>query len=302
METLGKITAKKLAIPVAMALFSLSLATTQGSAFARNAEQPPELCPGLPADQPIYALSTNNKLFTYDPRQGMFTNPVKVKGVEGNLLGIDFRVSRGLLYGLTDTDKIYIIKPRSGETELVSTLSTSFDAGYQAMADFNPVPDALRLIGSNGQNFAVNDVEGGTVTVQTSLSYAKGDVNEGQTPYITAGAYINNVAGAAQTTLYNIDYDKDVLTTQTPPASGVNRTVGPLGINFAPVGGLEVFTNAQGINAAVAVSVITLYCVNLDTGAATPVAPLYKHRLPLPKIITSDGFIDVAISTVGWDK
>jgi hypothetical protein len=245
---------------------------------------------------------SNNTLFTYNPSLGAFVNPVQVTGIKGNLQGIDFRPANNLLYGITDTDQIYIIDPSTGVAKFVSTIPTSFDAGFQSLMDFNPVLDALRLIGSNDQNLAVVNAPNADLSVtnpQLSLVYADGDRNEGVDPNITAGAYNNNVAGARQTALFNIDSDKDVLTMQNPTANGINMTIGSLGVNFAPVAGMDIYTNAQGTNAAVAVSGTTLYCINLNTGAATVVQPLNPPVAPIPiPRVTGGGLIDVAVSTV----
>jgi hypothetical protein len=117
-------------------------------------------------------------------------------------------------------------------------LPTSFDAGFQSLVDFNPVVDALRLIGSNDQNLAIVNAPGADLSVtnpQFSLVFADGDRNEGVDPNVTAGAYNNNFVGARQTTLFNIDYDKDVLTTQNPTANGINATIGSLGHRYQPL-------------------------------------------------------------------
>lgn len=64
----------------------------------------------------------------------------------------------------------------------------------------------------------------GMVTIDGNLSYHAGDYNYGQNPSITAVAYANSFAGGPNpsrtTTLYDIDYDKGVLTTQNPANNG----------------------------------------------------------------------------------
>lgn len=109
----------------------------------------------------------------------------------------------------------------------------------ESLMDFNPAVNALRLIGSNDQNFAVVNANGGNLNqtaVQTALAYAPGDANAGRDPNVTAGAYNNNVPNTPQTIFYMIDYDLDTLVTIAPPlgARGSNtgggqlRTIGPL--------------------------------------------------------------------------
>ena len=114
------------------------------------------------------ALTSNNTLVNISP--GGYAKTIKVKGIDGNLQGIDSRPANGLLYGVTDTDKIYTINLTNGQATLVSTLSSSFNGGFQSGFDFNPVPDRLRIVGSNDQNYRTN-VDTGAVTVDGTLAY-----------------------------------------------------------------------------------------------------------------------------------
>lgn len=212
----------------------------------------------------IIGLTPNNSLLRF----GGPDQPIKVTGVDGVLLGIDFRPANGLLYGITDTDKIYTINPNTGAATFVSTLSTSFNGGIQSGVDFNPAADRLRVVGSNDQNFRIN-VDTGEVTVDTTLAYATGDTNAGVDPNITAAAYTNSLAGTTSTELYNIDYDLNVLVQQNPPNDGTLTTIGSLGINFTPIGGFDIFTSPNGVNTAFALSRFGIYTIDLSTGAAT---------------------------------
>ncbi|MBD2535014.1 DUF4394 domain-containing protein [Nostoc flagelliforme FACHB-838] len=218
-------------------------------------------------------LTSNNTLVNIDPSG--FAKAVKVKGIDGNLQGIDFRPANGLLYGVTDTDNVYTINLISGHAQFVSKLSSSFNAGFQSGFDFNPVPDRLRIVGSNDQNFRTN-VDTGAVSVDKPLAYASDDVNATVDPNITAAAYTNSVAGATSTQLFGIDYDLDVLVLQNPPNDGTLRTIGNLGVNFAPNSGFDIFTDAQGKNTAYALSGSVLYSINLSTGVATEIADVPK--------------------------
>ena len=221
----------------------------------------------------IIGLTPNNVLVRF----GSDTpTRVRVTGIGNDTLQcIDFRPANGKLYGLTDTDKIYTINPSNGKATFVSKLSLSFDGGFQSGCDFNPVVDRLRLVGSNDQNFRVN-VETGEVAEfapgirpDRPLAYAVNDRNSGKDPNITGAAYINSRARATSTSLYGIDYNLDVLVLQNPPNDGTLTTVGSLGVNFAPIGGFDISTNANNVNTAFALSGSTLYNINLSTGYAT---------------------------------
>jgi hypothetical protein len=123
------------------------------------------------------------------------------------------------------------------------------------------------------------NVDTGAVTVDQPLAYASGDPNSGKNPNITANAYTNSRAGATSTQLYAIDYDLDTLVLQDPPNEGNLKTIGSLGINFAPIGGFDIYTDANGTNTAFAVSGANLYTINLSTGAATQVNDLVRGDL-----------------------
>jgi hypothetical protein len=220
----------------------------------------------------IIGLTSNNVLVRFGSDQ---PTRVQVSGLDGNLQCIDFRPANGLLYGVTDTDKIYTINPNTGNARFQKTLSTSFNGGFQSGCDFNPVLDRLRLVGSNKQNFSVN-VDDGTATPQTPLAFVSGDPNSGIDPNITGGAYTNSRPKAptpTSTQLFDIDYDRDVLVLQDPP-NGTLTTVGSLGVNFAPIAGFDIFTDTNGRNFAFAISGSTIYSIDLSTGAATKLGNL----------------------------
>ena len=239
------------------------------------------------ASRNVYALRSNNVITQiYGSKQ---IAQYGVTGLEGSLIGIDFRPSQSSppnfnrpagLYGLTDTGKIYSLSP-NGTTfvpTLVSSLTLRFDGGFQSLADFNPVVDALRVIGSNDQNYAVVNSNGNlNVTAQqTAITYAAGDPQAGKDPNLTAGAYNNNLAGAAATLFYGLDYATDSVVTIADITNGSSATGGgrltTLGrlvdaqgqpINILPEAGIDVYTDATLGNAALISNGQTVYFVNL---------------------------------------
>lgn len=255
----------------------------------------------------IIGLAPDNILVRFDTDSRKSNSPLRVTGIGSgdDLQCIDFRPANGKLYGLTDADKIYTINLRTGAATFVSTLSLSFNGGFQSGCDFNPVVDRLRVVGSNDQNFRIN-VDTGAVapftgtpasTSDQPLAYATTDTNAGVDPNITGSAYLNSFPGAASpvgvtppnrtTVLYGIDYDLNVLVTQAPPNDGTLNTVGPLGINFDPIGGFDIYSPRAGQNVAFALSSNIVYTINLSTGAATRLGEMSRS-----------GFIGLAV-TIG---
>lgn len=208
----------------------------------------------------LTGLTTNNQLVSFNSATPGITNRVSVTGIVGTLLGIDLRPANNTIYGLTDTNNIYTINPFTGQATFVSTLSTTFTGGFQSGVDFNPVPDRLRVVGSNDQNLRTN--------VDTGATIVDGTLNPGN-PTITASAYTNaDTDPNTLTTLYGIDSAADVLFIQNPPNAGTQTLVGSLGIDFGALGGFDIVTR-NGVNSAFAVTGSDLYSVDLASGAAT---------------------------------
>jgi len=167
----------------------------------------------------IFAMTTNGTLYVLTPNSSYFYSIGRPTGIGGDdPISMDFRPADRRLYMLTDRGRLFTVNFSVSPpvATLVSNLSPRFPSGFQSLLDFNPQVDAIRLIGSNTANYAVvKDANGilNTTAVQTSLTYAAGDVNAGKTPVVPAGAYTNNVANAANTIFYAIDNDLDNLVT-----------------------------------------------------------------------------------------
>ena len=201
---------------------------------------------------------------------GTIDATVPVTGLQAGetILGIDVRPATRQLYALGSTGRIYIVNQTTGAARLAATLNTALN-GTAFGVDFNPVPDRLRIVSDADQNLRVN-VSDGVAAVDGALAYAAGDANAGQNPNVVGAAYTNNFAGAATTTLYVIDSNRDVLATQNPPNAGTLNTVGSLGVDTTDVVGFDI-TNPGGAALAVLTvgGVSQLYTINLTTGAAT---------------------------------
>jgi hypothetical protein len=268
----------------------------------------------------IYALNADNVIFVLPPGATSFTRLGRVRTTNGNLIGIDFRVADGLLYAVTDTGSLYTINLTSfrlGSTTLVSDLTTRFAGGFQSLMDFNPVLDAIRIIGSNDQNIAVVN-SGGNLNVtaaQTAVSYATGDVNAGIDPNISAGSYTNNFVGATTTLFYGIDYNLDTFVTIKPATPGgssatgggklqtIGRLVTPNGapVNVAPTADIDIYYDINGSNSIIGVSGRTLFTIDLsliDPNLALGTTQNVVARgIAMPD--AGGGFIDIAAAPVG---
>jgi Domain of unknown function (DUF4394)/PEP-CTERM motif len=168
---------------------------------------------------------------------------------------------------------VYRIDPLTGVATQVNTIQTL--TGTQFGVDFNPVPDALRIVSDADQNLRIT--VGGTGVVNTD-----GTLNPGN-PNVVGAAYSNNVPGGVngQTTLYDIDSALDQLFTQggvnfppgTPavsPNTGTLFPVGLLGVDTNDLVGFDIsgFTGTAFASLTTALGT-GLYTINLTTGAST---------------------------------
>ena len=216
----------------------------------------------------LIALTDDNTLVSFDSSNPGASQFTEVTGVDGVLLGIDTRPANGSIYGISTTNNIYTIDSESGEATYVSTLDMPFEGGTISGFDFNPAADRLRLVGDNDQDFRIN-VETGEVTVDGTLAFAEGDVNQGVNPNVTAAAYTNSFDVTETTQLYDIDTLLNTLVLQDPPNDGTLVTVGDTGIDVDTLAGFDILSSADGGNLGFAVTNSTLYSVDLINGETT---------------------------------
>jgi 3D (Asp-Asp-Asp) domain-containing protein len=235
----------------------------------------------------IYALLNNDpsigqQLITFDSNTGAVNSTVVLQTANtiSPLASIDVRPSTGQLYGFDATQRqLFTINPTTGALTAVGS-PLPMDTLVGGAIDFNPTVDLIRLIGTGtlgNQNLRLNPITGVIAGTDISLSYSAGDSNQGDTPNIRANGYTNSVSGATMTTLYNIDVDNDVLTTQTTANSGMLQTVGTgLGVNlngglFGTFVGFDISgtTNTAYLTDGGFGGPSNFYTVNLMTGVAT---------------------------------
>jgi len=225
------------------------------------------------ADPTLLALTRTGGLVRFPPDRPAEGRAIPVSGVAGVLVGIDVRPADGRLYGLSAASELYRVDPATGHADLVASLTVPFDGEARSGIDFNPLADRLRLVSADGQNLRVHPTLG-AVAVDRPLTWKTGDPNAGKRPQITAAAYSHDVPGAADTKLFVIDAERDVLALQDPPNDGILATVGPLGVDFGPLGGFDIWTDPAGQDHPWAASGEVVYAVDLGTGAARAIGTI----------------------------
>lgn len=235
---------------------------------------PPVMSPG-----DLFVLTASNRIVSVNrDAPGTIRTSVAITGTQAgeNMVGIDFRPSDGMLYGVGSTGRIYTIDMNTGAATLKSRLaadSADTSAPFAALAgtefavDFNPVADRLRVVGNTGQNLRIN--------VDTGAATTDGDINGGAANgAITAAAYTNSFAGTASTTLYVIDSASDSLYIQNPPNNGTLTNPVALGADAGAMNGFDIDARSNMGYAAMSVGgVRNLYSVNL-AATTTPLTAI----------------------------
>ncbi len=317
--------------PTLLIVWLVFIAITGGQAqnpFGRQTQSPPIFGGKVPQSGlsgvslppvAIYAIDADNNLFLRRACDPDFKLLFRVRPFSDGefLIGIDFRPADGLLYALSDLGRIYTIDVTpsgAGNVVLISSLNPRFAGGFSSLMDFNPALNALRLIGSDDENFAVVNNKGNLnlTVVQTGIAYVAGDVNAGVDPNLTGGAYTNNVNGARTTIMYALDYDLDTLTTPLLAANGSSatgggqfQTIGRLKtfagnpINITPTADMDIFTDANGVNSLVGITGRILFTIDL-TQINAALAPGATQDVTVRMItMNNGGFLDIALGMTG---
>ena len=256
--------------------FSSSFSSSAQSSVPRNPRN------ATVCGETIYALTENNQLLRFNSDvPGTILSSVAISGLQAgeSLLGIDYRPAVKEIYGLSNLNRLYIIDVMTGLARQTATLNATV-SGMVFGVDFNPVPDRLRVVSDLDQNLRINVSTGETV-IDGTLAFNPADANAGGDPAIAAAAYTNNFAGATATTLYGIDYVRDILVTQNPPNDGRLNTIGPLGVDVLPLAGFDIAAGSTRAFASLTPvnSFSSLYTINLATGAATLVGAIGNNLL-----------------------
>lgn len=267
------------------ATIALALAALAGCATA----PPPE------PRETVVAITAAHELITFnvsDPERILERRSVTGLPAGERVVGIDFRVARGVLYALSQAGRLYTLDIPTGALSPVGPAPAALTLrGTVFGFDFNPAADRIRVVSNTGQNLrlhpdtgALVDGDPATEGVQPdpALRYAWSDVNAGRTPDIAGAAYTYNAQDSKLTTNYAIDRALGALVMQgsregtTPvvsPNTGQLRTIGPLGLGPLTDASFDISDVSNTALLAVrtrADNQTRLHQVNLATGATRP--------------------------------
>jgi len=224
------------------------------------------LAAGTASAATLLALAADGQLFKIDSSSQTITATLTTDS-PSPLRGIDVRPANGMLYGLGSDNRLYTLDLNTGATSQVARLATPLPGSGQAVVDFNPVADRLRLLAADGTSLRVN-VDSGEVVVDGSVAYAADGPYAGKSAQVVAGAYSDAYAGTESTALYNIDLATSSLMLQNPPNDGVQQAVGKI-VEGLQAAALDIASDGQGGNTAYLLTGTTLHTLDLATGKPT---------------------------------
>ncbi|CAD5942515.1 MULTISPECIES: DUF4394 domain-containing protein [unclassified Streptomyces] len=278
MRTRRTVVAVSVAVVAALSVPVLASADGHGGSRTDHRGHQALTAIGLTADQRVVAFDVD--------RPSGSSAIGKVSGLRGDtkVVGIDFRVQNGKLYGVGDKGGVYTLDTSDGRARKVSQLTVAL-SGRQFGVDFNPAANRLRVISNTGQNLRHN-IDDGAAPLGTT---ADGTLTNPTMPPstamgVTGAAYTNNDLDAATaTTLFDIDTLADRVSLQSPANAGTLAPTGNLGVNAGPDAGFDIYfspeygTN-QGFAALNTAGAARLYAVDVLTGAARDLGAFPQRR------------------------
>ncbi len=277
-------------------LYAINLGTGEASCVGTVPAPAGERAIGLAIAPPqpavAFGLTQADALVSFTPNAAgvaAVSAPVAITGLGAGetVVGMDLRPRTGALTlvtrnAATNGGALYEVDPATGVATAIPAnmgQALAFDAGATVFGvDFNPVPNALRIVNNTGQNFRIT-FPAGTAGFNVVTDGAVNPVGASG-----AAGYTNSFDGTTSTRLYVIDTVTNQLKFQNPPNDGTQVVVGGLGVTSVSgsagmdiVGGAGV--SATGVNIGNTVSFAALnvgagtnlYRINLETGAATQI-------------------------------
>lgn len=258
---------------------------------------------GPPAKETIYAVTAASQLLVQfnagQPQKTLSSKPLTGLNAGDRLVGIDYRVAKGQLFGLGASGQLYRIDTKTGTVTAVGTPNALPQDGVTEWGfDFNPTVDRIRVVNDAGHNLRLHPDTGALVDGNSSeagvqldgrLAYDAADVNAGKSPAVVAAGYTYNKDNDKITTNYALDGRQGVLVHQgtkegvqpaVSPNTGKLFTVGSLGIGSFQRATLDISDVSNAAYAAVtADGKSSWYRIDLATGKATRIGSVEAGAL-----------------------
>ena len=111
---------------------------------------------GPPRKENIFAVTASMDLIQFNagqPQRVLSRQRVAGLGAGERLVGIDYRVARGVLYALASSGQLYTLETATATLRPVGSAPSAVPvAGSLTGFDFNPAADRIRVVSDRGQN------------------------------------------------------------------------------------------------------------------------------------------------------
>ncbi|WP_273454608.1 DUF4394 domain-containing protein [Nevskia ramosa] len=244
----------------------------------------PPIDPGTPPVDPVatvFGIRGGAELVRFSPDSPATVTSIGAisgLGAGETILGIDFRPADGNLYAVTSAGRVLTVDPATGIASSIQPITGDGTAltALRYGIDFNPVANALRIIGDDGLNLRVPTA----ALVSPAPAVPVAAIVDGRMGYlrgVTAAAYTNPESGSS-TTLFVIEADTDTVYTQDANVGRLTR-VGSLGVDAVAVNGYDIYQSGVSNEHYALLTTAAgsaIYKINPLTGAAT----LFSQPLP----------------------
>jgi hypothetical protein len=264
------------------------LAAATALTLAACAGTPEPESAGTPRKETVWAVTDAAELVRFNAGQPQkLQQRVALQGLPAGdkLVGIDFRVSRGVLYALSASGRLYTLDTQTGRLTAVGSAPPVVLQGERFGFDFNPAADRVRVVSDSGQNLRLHPDTGALAATDPALNWA---APGRPAPRVAAAAYTYNKKDEKLTTNYAIDLGAGTLVMQgslegTQPAvspnTGALTVVGPLGSGTLDAAALDIADIDNTALAALRSKGRTrLYVLDLATGRGTPLGTVGEGR------------------------
>ncbi len=257
---------------------------------------------GPPAKEFSDAVSTSNQLVRFNagqPQKLLSSRPLTGLAAGDTLIGVDYRVAKGQLFGLGTSGQLYRIDTRTATASPIGTPNALPREGATEWGfDFNPTVDRIRVVNDAGFNLRLHPDTGAIVDGDPNqpgvqfdgrLAYDAADANAGKAPGIVAAGYTYNKDNDKITTNYALDGRLGLLVHQgskegaqpvVSPNTGRLYTVGSLGIGSFQRATLDISDVSNTAYSAVTTGQKSVwYRIDLATGRATRIGTVAGEAL-----------------------
>ncbi|MFG6433835.1 DUF4394 domain-containing protein [Roseateles sp. LYH14W] len=251
---------------------------------------------GPPAKEMIYAVTATNQLIQFNagqPQTTLSTKALTGLAAGDTLLGIDYRVAKGQLFGLGASGQLYRIDTKTGAASAIGTPVGLPVGATEWGFDFNPTVDRIRVVNDAGFNFRIHPDTGAIVDADPNLPglqmdgrlvFDAADAGASKAAAVVAAGYTYNKDNEKITTNYALDGRQGVLVHQgskegvqpmVSPNTGKLFTVGSLGIGPFERATLDISDVSNAAYSAVTTAGKSVwYRIDLATGKASRIGTI----------------------------